>query len=150
LFVEKKDEDWKRKRLVGVLDDLIGANMMGDKVLMLELMASLVVKKIMCMAVVLLMEEILHQLIGNPIIYRCSYIPSAGFQPSTVWMSAILPKSECIPQAKESPEVLCKTTKRFLSKRRPIRSLALSIMGWCLKEDIFKHIVGMGFKVGHV
>ena len=36
--------------------------------------------------VVLLMEEILHQLIGSfPIIYRVSYIPAgAGFQPSTV------------------------------------------------------------------
>ena len=36
---------------------------------------------------ILLMEEILHQLIGSlPIIYKVLYIPGgAGFPPSTVW-----------------------------------------------------------------
>ena len=63
-FVYSKGWGLEKKRLVGVLDDLIVAKMMGDKVLMLELMASLVVRKNMCMAVVPLMEEILHQLIG--------------------------------------------------------------------------------------
>ena len=66
LFIQKDEDSEKKKRLVGVLDDLIGAKMMGDKVLILELMASLVVRKKhvhSCIAV-LLMEEILHQLIG--------------------------------------------------------------------------------------